>query len=167
MGEETTDRIGDVVGAALAIGTLAALAIALIGRGVAPAAAPDVAAGPFQVLSAELSFDDGPARALSADETVRAAVKIAYVGSGEIEGVFEVADAASSAGSPVYRVLRRVRRSVGPGEHVRIQGPKLPTTRLGAQRLRFRLVGAAEDAEIAAAVYAVDAPLAVPAAAAP
>ena len=156
-----------VTGGAIALAGTAVLLIALLGWGRWWPGLPEVSAGPFNVLSAELRFDEGPPRALATREEVRPVVDISYVGSGEIEGVFELADAGSPGGDAGYRELRRIRRSVAPGQHVQIRGPALPTDRPGAHRVRFRLVSPPRVREVAAAEYAVEAPRPVPAAMAP
>ena len=105
--------------------------------------------GPLRIFRAQLRFDDGsPLRVIEEDPRLRAFADLSYTGGGTIEGVWELADANTTVGRPVFTPLVYVRRFLGAGQRVTIEAPPLPTHLLGKHLIRFRVTqpaGAIED----------------------
>jgi hypothetical protein len=98
-------------------------------------------AGPFEVLRFELNFDDGSTlRTIAPGAPLRAEATVSYSGTGELRAVWELADAGSTAGTPIFRPLRNVLRYLGASGRVRLQSPELPTAGSGLHLFRLRVV---------------------------
>lgn len=114
-----------------------------------------------------LTFDDeARTRVLSKGSDIRAVAELSTVGVGLITGQWEVADAASTAGTPVFRPLSLVRQGVAGGGRTVISSPRLPTGAEGTHLVRFRLTDPAFGFETPTLQYYVTprAPAAAPAA---
>jgi hypothetical protein len=87
-----------------------------------------------------LSFDDGSVvQVIHPKHRLRAKAVINFSGTGLLEGVWEVADPASTAVNPVYRPLLLVRQYlIGNGKQT-ITSPELPATMMGLYLIRFRI----------------------------
>lgn len=97
--------------------------------------------GAFEAQRVELSFDDGSSlRMVDRGGSLRPRALLSYSGSGVVEAVWEVALAGDTEGVAIFQPLQRVRRQLGPGGRVVIDGPSLPTQRAGFHRVRLRLV---------------------------
>lgn len=97
--------------------------------------------GSLVVFGAELRFDEGtPLRVLKVGEPVRVFADLSYAGTGPLEAVWEIADEGSPDGVPLFRPLRRVRRFLGAGQRLTLEGPQLRTQRAGPHLVRLRLV---------------------------
>jgi hypothetical protein len=94
-------------------------------------------AGPFH----ELRFDDGsPLRTVVLGGLLRAEAVVSYSGTGDLRAVWEVADAGSTSGEPIFRPLRNVVRHVSASGRVTLLSPELPTSGSGLHLLRLRVV---------------------------
>ncbi len=97
-------------------------------------------AAAFGINYLGMRFDDDSVRRLVAPgATLRARAQVRFTGSGELQGVWEVADPSSASGTPVFRPLRVVRRALFGGQAATLASPPLPTGRSGLYRLRLRL----------------------------
>ncbi len=100
----------------------------------------------FSIGYLGLRFDDDSVRRLvQPDSPLRARARVRFAGSGQLQGVWEIADPASASGTPVYRPLRLVRKPLFGGEAVEFDSPPLPTARAGPYRLRLRVTAPALD----------------------
>ncbi len=98
------------------------------------------AGGEFAIERLALRFDDdSAARVVSVDETLGAELEASFTGTGLLEGVWELADPASTSGEPVFRRLRTVHEPLLGGTRVTLDSPELPTERTGIHLLRFRV----------------------------
>lgn len=87
-----------------------------------------------------LTFDDAArTRVLSKGSALRAVAELSTEGVGLVTGQWEVAEAASTAGTPVFRPLALVRQGVAGGGRTVITSPRLPTGAEGTHLVRFRL----------------------------
>lgn len=95
---------------------------------------------PFSVSRLELRFDDDSQfKVLPKNRRLRAIARLNTTGSGLIRGQWEVATAATTAGTPVFRPLALVRQPVAGGRRVAITSPPLPTRFEGNNLVRLRL----------------------------
>jgi len=95
---------------------------------------------PFSISRLELSFDDRTrVKVLPKGSRLRAVAELNTTGSGLIVGQWEVATAATTAGTPVFRPLATVRQPVAGGRRTVITSPPLPTRFEGSNRVRLRL----------------------------
>lgn len=98
--------------------------------------------GPLSVFRAVLRFDDhAPFKMVRENEPVRVYADLYYRGSGLLQGVWEVADAMSTSGQPVFRPLERVVRQLLAGDRLTLRGPALPSRIHGLYLVRFRVLG--------------------------
>jgi hypothetical protein len=117
------------------------------------------AGGPFAIVRAALRFDEGqPIRVIESNQKLNVWADLIYNGSGRLEGVWEVADARSTPGTPIYRPLRRVVRLLGTGQRISIRGPELPRRQPGLYLVRFRILEPAGIFEEPVIRYFVTAP---------
>lgn len=106
-------------------------------------------AGSFGVTRLALSFGDGSVIAVAQpDAPLQAVAQITVSGSGLLQAVWEVADAAGTAGTPAFRPLQTVRRYVNGREPLRLESPPLPTRLLGLHLVRLRITQPAADFEL-------------------
>jgi len=88
-----------------------------------------------------LAFDDDTrTRVLPKGGELRAVAEINSSGVGLITGQWEVASAATTAGTPVFRPLALVRQGVAGGGRTVITSPRLPAAEEGTHLVRFRVV---------------------------
>jgi hypothetical protein len=96
--------------------------------------------GQFDISRLALNFDDeSTVRLVPRGDALHAVLDIEFTGSGQLAGVWELADPASTAGRPLFRPLRMERSALVGAQNVRIRSPELPTEREGAYLLRFRI----------------------------
>ena len=87
-----------------------------------------------------LYFDDmSTLRLVPQDEVLHALLEVQFAGAGQMRGVWEIADPASTMGEPVYRPLRTVRQTLVGNQALKLESPPLPTGREGMYLLRFTL----------------------------
>jgi hypothetical protein len=87
-----------------------------------------------------LYFDDmSTTRLVSKNEEMHALLEVQFAGSGQLHGVWEIADPASTLGEPIYRPLRTVRQTLVGNQALELKSPPLPTGREGMYLLRFTL----------------------------
>lgn len=95
---------------------------------------------PFSVSRLSLTFDDrSRVKVLSKGSRVRAVAEINTTGVGLIIGQWEYAPAVTTAGTPIFRPLSLVRRSVAGGRRIIITSPPLPTRFEGNNIVRLRI----------------------------
>jgi hypothetical protein len=114
-----------------------------------------------------LAFDDDArTRVLPKGGDLRAVAEINSSGVGLITGQWEVASAATTAGTPVFRPLALVRQGVAGGGRTVITSPRLPAAEEGTHLVRFRVVEPALAIDAPALQYYITprAPGAAPAA---
>lgn len=103
---------------------------------------PSGVGGPFSVFRTLLRFRDGaPFLILQPNEPARPYADIYYRGTGRLEGVWEIAEPASTSGALVWRPLERVVRLLGAGQRLTVRGPKLPNLVHGLYLVRFKILG--------------------------
>jgi hypothetical protein len=101
-----------------------------------------------------LTFDDDTRiRVLPQGSELRAVAEINSSGVGLITGQWEVASAATTAGTPVFRPLALVRQGVAGGGRTVITSPRLPAAEEGTHLVRFRVVEPALAIEAPALQY--------------
>ncbi len=98
------------------------------------------AATGFSLTSMSLVFDNGAVvRLLDRKEKLYAQAHVNFTGNGLLQGVWEVADPASTAGEPIFRPLISVRQYlVGTGKQT-LRSPILPTDLSGLYIVRLRV----------------------------
>ncbi len=88
-----------------------------------------------------LRFDDGSVRRMvHPDASLRVRATLRFTGNGPLRAVWELADPSSSAGTPVFRPLRVVRKPLFGGQAVYLDSPPLPTRSEGLYRVRLRVI---------------------------
>ncbi|HEB59778.1 MAG TPA: hypothetical protein ENJ01_11180 [Gammaproteobacteria bacterium] len=133
------------------------------GSGAIPLRITGGAGGSFGIARLALSFEDGSVIAVAEPDTpLHATAQITVSGSGLLRAVWEVADSAATAGSPVFRPLGTVRRYVTGRERITLQSPPLPTQLTGLHLVRLRINEPAPDFEIPQLRYFVRAVAAAP-----
>ena len=99
---------------------------------------------PFSISRLSLTFDDRTrVKVLPKDSRLRALAELRTTGQGLIEGTWEVALAATTAGTPVFQILSLVRQPVAFGGRMVITSPPLPTRFEGTNLVRLRITGPA------------------------
>lgn len=99
---------------------------------------------PFSISRLSLTFDDRTrVKVLPKDSRLRALAELRTTGQGLIEGTWEVALAATTAGTPVFQTLSLVRQPVAFGGRMVITSPPLPTRFEGTNLVRLRITGPA------------------------
>lgn len=99
------------------------------------------AASALSVQRVELSFDDDTrSRVLPRGEELRVVAQVSTSGVGLLNVQWEVASAATTAGTPVFRPLSLVRQGVGGGGRTVITSPPLPTAEEGTHLVRLRVM---------------------------
>jgi len=98
------------------------------------------AAASLAVARLALSFDNGaPARVLALNEPLGAFAEVTFTGTGLLQAQWEIAGPASTAGTPVFRVLSQVRQYLASGDTVTFRSPPLPTNAAGLHFVRLRI----------------------------
>jgi hypothetical protein len=121
-----------------------ALALALLALALWPEARPALAAervgGVFTIERADLRFVGGEKmKVLTAGQEARAEVEVTFAGTGQLNGAWEIAEPTTTAGSPRFRTLELVSRTLGMGHREVLASPPLPTGATGAYLLRLRI----------------------------
>lgn len=94
----------------------------------------------FSVSRLALYFDDGSQiRVLSLKDPISVQADVGFVGTGMLQGVWEVAGPASTAGNPAYRPLQTVHQYFVSGDKQILRGPALPADSTGIYLVRFRI----------------------------
>ena len=89
----------------------------------------------------ELAFDDDTrSRVVPKGEELRVVAEIQTSGVGLLNVQWEVATGATTAGTPVFRALTRVRQGVGGGGRAVITSPPLPTSEGGTHLVRLQIL---------------------------
>jgi hypothetical protein len=97
-------------------------------------------AGSFSIDYLSLRFDDDTTmRVVEEGGDFHAYVDIRFTGNGLLQGVWEYADPASSAGTPLFTPLRVVRQKLVASRSTRLPSPPLPARRQGVHLVRFRI----------------------------
>lgn len=108
--------------------------------GVAALAPTGPGSEPFSIGRLSLTFDDRTrVKVLPKDSRLRAMAELSTTGQGLIEGVWEIALAATTAGTPVFQTLALVRQPVAFGGRIVITSPPLPTRFEGTNFVRLRI----------------------------
>lgn len=108
----------------------------------------------------ELKFDTNEIVHVAArEETLRAVAEINYSGSGLLDAIWEVADPASTLGTPVFFPLRTIRQYLGAGRTAILQSPPLPTTIPGNHIVQLKIRRPTVAYELPALQYNVNAAL--------
>jgi hypothetical protein len=95
----------------------------------------------FGVTRIEVSFDDGTlVRLVDTGSNLRARAEVQSNGSGFLRGVWEIADAASTLGRPIYRPLQSVSHALSGASERTFTSPVLPTDNEGLHVIRFRVL---------------------------
>lgn len=98
------------------------------------------AASGFSLSGMSLVFDNGAVvRLLGQKEKLYAQVDLNFTGSGLLQGVWEVADPASTSGEPIYRPLKWVRQYLVGSDRQTLCSPDLPTDSAGLYLVRLRV----------------------------
>ncbi len=98
------------------------------------------AATGFSLSGMSLSFDNGAVvRLLGQKEKLYAQADVNFTGTGLLQGVWEVADPASTAGEPIYRPLLSVRQYLVGSDKQILRSPNLPTDSSGLYLVRLRI----------------------------
>ncbi len=88
-----------------------------------------------------LSFDNGSSvRILPRNNAIHAQAELGYNGTGLLQAVWEIAEPATSSGSPVYRPLLQVRDYLTLGDTKTLKSPALPTGTVGLYLVRLRVI---------------------------
>lgn len=115
------------------------------------------AATGFNVHRLALYYDDRAAiKIIDPGERLRAAAEITFGGTGLLQGVWEIADPATTAGEPIFRTIRTVRQHLA-GETVKLESPLLPTDSAGVYLVRFRITDPAVAFDMPVIQYFVSA----------
>lgn len=94
----------------------------------------------FGVTRMALSFDNGaPLRLLSRREPLSAQAEINFIGTGLLQGEWQVAGPPSTSSEPFYRTLSQVRQYFAGGAGQVLKSPALPTAGAGLHYVRFRI----------------------------
>jgi hypothetical protein len=97
-------------------------------------------AAQFGISRMALEFDDGAiVRVVPLKSRLSATANVSYVGSGSLNGYWEVADPSSTSGNPIFRELISVTQSFGGGDRVKVTSPVLPTEISGLHMVRLRV----------------------------
>ena len=100
---------------------------------------PSAATG-FSLSGMSLMFDNGAVvRLLGQKEKLSAQADVNFNGTGLLQGVWEVADPASTAGEPIYRPLLSVRQYLVGSDKQTLRSPNLPTDTSGLYLVRLRV----------------------------
>lgn len=132
----------ELSGTVLGLNTLEPFRQVVTGRGSAAVAFYPTTGlgGPFMASRIALRFDDGAvARVVEERADLAVWADVTYAGTGELVAVWEIAEAAGTLGTPMFRPLRQVRRFLGAGQRTSFRGPTLPTREPGPYIVRFRV----------------------------
>jgi len=88
-----------------------------------------------------LSFDNGSSvRILPRNNAIHAEAQLGYSGTGLLQAVWEIAEPATSSGTPIYRPLLQVRDYLTLGDTKTLKSPALPTGVVGLYLVRLRVI---------------------------
>ncbi len=94
----------------------------------------------FAISRMALAFDDGAVvRIVPQKSRLRAAADVSYSGSGMLSGYWEIAEPASTSGTPIFRQLLSVAQGIGGSERAKVTSPDLPTEIMGLYMARLRV----------------------------
>lgn len=94
--------------------------------------------GELLVQRLNLSFvDNQRVKVVQPADEVKAKVQISYSGNGQLQGRWQVAEPASTQGTPVYRTLTLVSQYLGAAQQVVLTSPLLPSNAAGKYLVRF------------------------------
>lgn len=94
----------------------------------------------FSLTGMSLMFDNGAVvRLLGQKEKLYAQADVNFTGNGLLQGVWEVADPASTAGEPIFRPLTSVRQYLVGSDKQTLRSPDLPTDSSGFYLVRLRI----------------------------
>lgn len=113
----------------------------------------------FGILRMALEFDDGAiVRVVPKKDRLSATAEVSYAGSGALNGYWEIADPASTSGTPIFRQLQSVTQSFGGGDRVKLTSPVLPTEISGLHMVRLRVSAPQPAFELPVLYYYVGEP---------
>jgi hypothetical protein len=94
----------------------------------------------FSLTGMSLMFDNGAVvRLLGQKERLYAQADVNFTANGLLQGVWEVADPASTAGEPIFRPLTSVRQYLVGSDKQTLRSPDLPTDSSGLYLVRLRI----------------------------
>jgi hypothetical protein len=98
----------------------------------------------FSISRQSMRFGDNTiVKLLNKKEALKAKAVIDYLGSGQLEAEWEVADPSTAGGVPIFRRFRTVRKYLLFGDKATFVSPILPTTIAGAYMVRMRITSPA------------------------
>lgn len=111
----------------------------------------------FGVTNYRLRFDNGQVNnIIKQGDSVKAVAHINVNRTGTIRGVWEVATPSSTAGIPVYRIIRTVQRQLTGFATNPVESPPLPHMATGIHLVRFRFLDPVLPGDIPTLQYAVN-----------
>lgn len=88
-----------------------------------------------------LSFDNGSSvRILPRNNAIHAQAELGYNGTGLLQAVWEIAEPATTSGTPVFRPLTQVREYLTLGDVKTLKSPALPSSTVGLYLVRLRVI---------------------------
>lgn len=88
-----------------------------------------------------LSFDNGSSvRILPRNNAIHAQAELGYNGTGLLQAVWEIAEPATTSGTPIYRPLLQVREYLTLGDAKILKSPPLPSGTIGLHLVRLRVI---------------------------
>ncbi len=95
----------------------------------------------FNISGEILSFDNGSSvRILPRNNAIHAQAELGYNGTGLLQAVWEIAEPATTSGTPVFRPLTQVREYLTLGDTKTLKSPALPTGAVGLYLIRLRVI---------------------------
>ncbi len=95
----------------------------------------------FGISGEILSFDNGSSvRILPRNNAIHAQAELGYNGTGLLQAVWEIAEPATTSGTPIYRPLLQVSEYLTLGDTKTFKSPALPTTGIGLYLVRLRVI---------------------------
>jgi hypothetical protein len=129
-----------------------------------PASAAGRVGGGLSLDRVEVRFVGGErVTVIPAGQQLRAEAEITFSGTGQLNGAWEIAEPASTAGAPQFRNLELVSRLLSLGHREVLASPPLPTAGVGAYLLRLRITAPALPAPAPLVQYFVGQPGVAPA----
>ncbi len=95
----------------------------------------------FGISGEILSFDNGSSvRILPKNNAIQARAELGYNGTGLLQAVWEIAEPATTSGTPIYRPLLQVSEYLMLGDTKTLKSPPLPSGTLGLHLVRLRVI---------------------------
>ncbi|GMQ92110.1 MAG: hypothetical protein BMS9Abin11_1429 [Gammaproteobacteria bacterium] len=117
------------------------------------------AATGFSINRQSMRFDDNSiVKLLNEKESLKAKADVAYNGTGQLQGNWEVAGPGSTSGKAIFRNLLTVRKYLGSGDKRTLVSPPLPSDRVGSYMVRLRITFPAPGFETPVIRYYVGTP---------